>query len=122
MLRLVAVECDIAGRRDVPGIVLYTDGGVPCPFPPQWNVGRSLQQMANFPRHITALELDRNRLLRQPSVGAIACPGPNGWPAAVSPRSPACQDYLEVTVTAGTVSYTHLRAHETRHDLVFRLL
>src|SRR5450756_2479229 len=25
-------------------------------------------------------------------------------------------------VDAGTVSYTHLRAHETRHDLVCRLL
>ena len=28
----------------------------------------------------------------------------------------------EVTACATTVSYTHLRAHETRHDLVCRLL
>ena len=27
-----------------------------------------------------------------------------------------------IAVAAGTVSYTHLRAHETRHDLVCRLL
>ena len=27
-----------------------------------------------------------------------------------------------VVITHGTVSYTHLRAHETRHDLVCRLL
>ena len=26
------------------------------------------------------------------------------------------------TMGSGTVSYTHLRAHETRHDLVCRLL
>src|SRR5450756_3070745 len=29
---------------------------------------------------------------------------------------------LESTTYPGTVSYTHLRAHETRHDLVCRLL
>src|SRR5665648_1203019 len=30
--------------------------------------------------------------------------------------------YLGQTVTQAAVSYTHLRAHETRHDLVCRLL
>ena len=29
---------------------------------------------------------------------------------------------LAAGYAAGTVSYTHLRAHETRHDLVCRLL
>src|SRR5450756_2953241 len=31
-------------------------------------------------------------------------------------------DWLAAGLDPGTVSYTHLRAHETRHDLVCRLL
>src|SRR5450756_1778933 len=33
---------------------------------------------------------------------------------------PAPSDFC--TIASGSVSYTHLRAHETRHDLVCRLL
>src|SRR5450759_4174128 len=38
-----------------------------------------------------------------------------GCPCGTRPRSPSAD-------TTGSVSYTHLRAHETRHDLVCRLL
>src|SRR5450756_780123 len=40
------------------------------------------------------------------------------WPEAIVAILPDCLSGLP----PGTVSYTHLRAHETRHDLVCRLL
>src|SRR5659263_455679 len=44
-------------------------------------------------------------------------------PAGVDPLSPANKVYMATGPLSGTlsVSYTHLRAHETRHDLVCRL-
>ena len=36
-------------------------------------------------------------------------------------REASCGDYFPQQAV-GSVSYTHLRAHETRHDLVCRLL
>src|SRR5450759_1473377 len=40
----------------------------------------------------------------------------------VPPTAILVRNMAAVLVTANPVSYTHLRAHETRHDLVCRLL
>src|SRR5450756_2644211 len=61
----------------------------------------------------------RSAGISAPDAGMVSLPetppdasraAPSGWPGAVS-QSPSIP-----------VSYTHLRAHETRHDLVCRLL
>src|SRR5450756_2263861 len=53
-------------------------------------------------------------------------PVPTSWPITnwSAMRPPELVLYLEVYAlpAAVPVSYTHLRAHETRHDLVCRLL
>src|SRR5450756_3206906 len=41
---------------------------------------------------------------------------------ALGPRSQSMLRLVVAGVEAAPVSYTHLRAHETRHDLVCRLL
>src|SRR5450756_1670879 len=57
---------------------------------------------------------------RQLAVTALRWPVPCGW----RPRRPAGPSRSRPARTGSPtpVSYTHLRAHETRHDLVCRLL
>src|SRR5450759_3498500 len=52
----------------------------------------------------------RSAIASRQSVGH-ACGGPK-----------LCTNSVAPSRTSATVSYTHLRAHETRHDLVCRLL
>src|SRR5450756_1209123 len=44
------------------------------------------------------------------------------WSMALSSPTPKDISYASLRSHHGAVSYTHLRAHETRHDLVCRLL
>src|SRR5450756_2486462 len=50
---------------------------------------------------------------------ARACPDPA---ARVAIRPPPLSEQVRPPAPTVPVSYTHLRAHETRHDLVCRLL
>src|SRR5450756_2915511 len=69
--------------------------------------------------------------VRRLPVWTTGSPGPTPlvssytWMLAISPRSSIIspKSFASPTRTSSyTVSYTHLRAHETRHDLVCRLL
>src|SRR5450756_2856472 len=54
-----------------------------------------------------------------------ACRALRASPSRTSSRStttPTCSATCRVSASSTPVSYTHLRAHETRHDLVCRLL
>src|SRR5450759_2853063 len=59
----------------------------------------------------------------------VSCPIEGCWPVPPSPLPSLLQGHLCVFLAhysqlhhLMSVSYTHLRAHETRHDLVCRLL
>ena len=55
------------------------------------------------------------RISQSPTLERLTVVGRNpGWPHSA--------DLVETKGNADTVSYTHLRAHETREDLVCRLL
>src|SRR5450759_4257888 len=56
----------------------------------------------------------------EPTASPTASGRLSGPPAPVLYATP--QMYGAQTTYAGSVSYTHLRAHETRHDIVCRLL
>src|SRR5450759_108702 len=57
-----------------------------------------------------------------PAVAGLAALGFRGFHVTV-PHKVAVVGHMDrLTEAAAPVSYTHLRAHETRHDLVCRLL
>src|SRR5450756_2359634 len=73
----------------------------------------------------TSIWPDAGEKRRSKRSTAVVLPAPEGPTSAAmepagttndSPQRTSCPDEYE------TVSYTHLRAHETRHDIVCRLL
>src|SRR5450756_1329624 len=77
-------------------------------------------------RYRCQIETNEGRQLVQPRLANLA-----GFVQEIIDRAPASLEYFVLiigvrqthrNVVADEVSYTHLRAHETRHDLVCRLL
>src|SRR5428012_15549 len=58
-------------------------------------------------RSSAASDVYKRQVRRISAITAVVAHASSGWKAGLRPRA---------------VSYTHLRAHETRHDLVCRLL
>src|SRR5450759_2530054 len=89
--------------RGMPG----SASGTPSPNP--WDLSLSRQNVCS-----TLKELERRVGLRRDATRA-PIQGPE-WQGA------GFQSRPQNSHSHSTVSYTHLRAHETRHDLVCRLL
>src|SRR5450756_3250906 len=79
---------------------------------------QSLQPL--LPSHLRTSRITHRRLRPSPGAGGMAG-------LAVGRRLPPAASFSWMPMTTkgasrSSVSYTHLRAHETRHDLVCRLL
>src|SRR5450756_768952 len=97
-----------------PLIVVVVTGGVPV----VWRISKDLWAREPGADLLAVLGIVTSALLGEWLVGAILVlmvSGGEALEAAATSRANAVLDAL-------AVSYTHLRAHETRHDLVCRLL
>src|SRR5450759_5851159 len=84
---------------------------------------------ANIVSKIGHVVIDNDTFVRCCVVGIPQNPDVGGYPEKMNPFLIAellaieGEDFrLQISYGINTVSYTHLRAHETRHDLVCRLL